>query len=45
MLPTLVVGWRALVVRGKEAGYFHEVAVLSIIAAESPCSIVDSRVA
>ena len=33
MLPMLVVGWRASVLRGKEAGHFLEVAGVSIIAA------------
>ena len=35
MLPTLVVGWRASALRGEEAGRFHEVADVSIIAAGS----------
>ena len=32
MLPTLMVGWRASVLRGKEAGCFCEVAGMSIVA-------------
>ena len=33
MLPTLVVGWQVSELRGEEAGCFHEVAGVSIIAA------------
>ena len=33
MLPTLVVGWRASVLRGEEAGCFRKVAGVSIVAA------------
>ena len=33
MLPTLVVGWQASALRDKEAGQFHEVAGVSIVAA------------
>ena len=36
MLPMLAVGWRASVLRGKEAGHFHEVAGVSIVAAGGP---------
>ena len=39
MFPTLAVGWRALALRGEEAGRFHEVAVVFIIAAGGPCSL------
>ena len=38
MLPTLVVGWQASVLRGEEAGRFREVAGVSIVFAGSPCS-------
>ena len=38
MLPTLVVGWQASVLRGEEAGRFREVAGLSIIGAGGPHS-------
>ena len=38
MLPTLVVGWRASVLRREEAGHFREVAGMSIIAAGGPHS-------
>ena len=36
MLLTLAVDWRASVVRGEEAGRFHEVAGVSIIAVGGP---------
>ena len=38
MLPTLVVGWRASVLRREEAGCFCEVAGVSIVAAGGPRS-------
>ena len=38
MLLTLAVGWRALVLRGEEAGHFLEVAGMSIIAVGGPHS-------
>ena len=38
MLPTLVVGWRASVLRREEAGRFREVAGVSIVAAGGPRS-------
>ena len=42
MLPTLAVDWRASAVRGEEAGRFREVAGISIVAAGSPRSAVDT---
>ena len=36
MLPTLVGGWRASALKGEEAGRFHEVAGVSIVAAGGP---------
>ena len=38
MLLTLVVGWRASVLRREEVGRFREVAGMSIIAAGGPHS-------
>ena len=38
MLPTLVVGWRASALRGKEAGRFREVAGVSFVTAGGPRS-------
>ena len=38
MLLTLVVGWRASVLRGEEAGCFRKVAGVSIVAAGGPHS-------
>ena len=38
MLPTLVVGWQASALRGKEAGRFREVAGVSIVATGGPRS-------
>ena len=38
MLPTLVVGWRASVLRGEEAGCFPKVDGVSIVAAGGPRS-------
>ena len=38
MLPTLAVGWQASAMRGEEAGRFHEVVGVSIIAAGGPHS-------
>ena len=50
MLPTLVVGWRASGVTGKEVGHFREVVGMSSIVARCLSSAtntltVDSRVA
>ena len=38
ILPTLVAGWRASALRGKEAGRFRELAGVSIVAAGGPHS-------
>ena len=38
MLPTLVVGWRASLLRGKQAGHFRKAASVSIVAAGGPRS-------
>ena len=37
MLPMISVGGRALALRSKEAGRFHEVAGVSIVDAGCPC--------
>ena len=37
-LPTLAVGWLASALRGEEAGRFHKVAGVSIVAAGGPRS-------
>ena len=42
MLPMLAVGWQASVVRGEEAGHFHKVVGVSIVAAGSSHSVVDT---
>ena len=42
MLPTLAIGWQALVVRGKEVEHFHKVTGTSIVAADGPHSAVDT---
>ena len=42
MLPALAVGWRASAVRGKEVGCFREVTSMSIIAAGSLRSAIDT---
>ena len=42
MLPTLAVGCRASAVKGEEAGHFCEVAGVSIVAAGSLHSVVDT---
>ena len=39
MLKTLAVGWRALELRSEEAGHFREVAGVSIVDADGPCSL------
>ena len=38
----LVVSWQASAVIGEEAGHFHKVAGVSIVAVESPHSEVDT---
>ena len=38
MLPTLVVGWRASPLKGKQAGHFRKAAGVSIVAAGGPRS-------
>ena len=42
LFPTLAVSCRASVVKGKEAGRFHEVAGVSIVAAACPRHAVDT---
>ena len=42
MFPTLAVGWRTSLVRGEEVGRFLEEAGMSIVAAGTPCSVVDT---
>ena len=36
MLPTLAIGWQGSALRDEEAGCFHKVAGMSIVAAGSP---------